>query len=194
MKKNHYRSILLIIFIIINEPIIISPRAVQHEDEHFIIRSWSMFEHRNFAHEYFINPHWSGFEHHSFAHHRYWLLLNTIILLIIGIDYFWTSQPPPSRHIGHFWMSCFHWWTYIDLHDGYFHDNLHQSKCWSPIDRRGEHVQHVSNTRVAQKLRWNWLFLNQPSSTFIILMEIIQIICGYMALILQGPWIFMIIC
>ena len=50
------------------------------------------------------------------------------------------------------------------------------------------------HTRVVQKLSGFSLFLNQPSSAFIILMKIIQIICGYMALILQGPWIFMIIC
>ena len=119
---------------------------------------------------------------------------STIIFLIIGIDYFWTSQPPLSRYIDKFWMSCFHWWKYTDLHDEYFHDNMHQSKCWSPVDRRGGHVQHVSSTWVAQKLSGDSLFLNQPSSAFIILMKIIQIICGYMALILQGPWIFMIIC
>ena len=76
IKKNHYRSIFLIIFITINEPIIISSRAVQHAVEHFIIRNWSLFEHRNFAHRYFINRHWSVFEHHNFSYHRYWLLLN----------------------------------------------------------------------------------------------------------------------
>ena len=119
-------------------------------------------------------------------------VLSTIVLLITGIDYFWTSQKPPSRYIDHFWMPCSHWWKNIDLHDEYLYDNLHQSKCWSPVDRRGEHVQHVSTHLGVQKLSRFWLFLNQPSSTFIILMKIIQIICGYMALILQGSWIFMI--
>ena len=80
-------------------------------------------------------------------------VLSTIVLLIIDIDCFWTSQPPPSRYIDHLWMSCFHWWKYIDLHGEYFHDNLHQSKCWSPVDRRGEHVQHVSTHPGGAKIK-----------------------------------------
>ena len=107
MKKNHYRSILLIIFIIINEPIIISTRAVQHEDEHFIIRSWSMFEHRNFAHEYFINPHWSGFEHHSFAHHRHWLLLN---IATTSIKVHWSLLNAMFPLVKKHWSA---WWIFV---------------------------------------------------------------------------------
>ena len=80
-------------------------------------------------------------------------VLSTIVLLIIGIDYFWTSQPPPSRYIDHFWMPCPHWWKNIDLHGDYLYDNLHQSKCWSPVDRRGEHVQHVSTHPGGAKIK-----------------------------------------